>query len=138
MIKKICSRCGRTYDVGTQCSCKADRTDYYRKYDKEHPERHERYNSVEWKAVRQAVLARAHGMDEYVWATQHRVVVADTVHHIEPVDENPALWLRMDNLIAVASATHNKIHSAYKRGDKEAMQRRLREIVQTSPTLKKF
>ena len=80
-------------------------------------------------------MARAHGMDEYLWATKHIVVPASVVHHIVPIDDDESLWLRMDNLIAVTAETHNKIHSAYKR-NKAEMQRRLKDII--SPTLKKF
>ncbi len=142
MLKKICQRCGRMYDAGTQCSCRPKRTymidakeryqgyqkKAYRNYDERNPNRHEKYNSPEWKATRQTVLAYAHGIDEWIWATEHRLVPADTVHHIIPIEDDESLWLDLNNLIAITAETHNYIHKLYRKKKKQTQQQ-LKEIV---------
>ena len=52
------------------------------------------------------------------------------VHHIEPIGENPARKLDMDNLIFVSARTHKEIHDAYNKNPraKRAMQGKLAEV----------
>ena len=67
------------------------------------------YNSPAWRSLRAAALKR----DKYL--CQHcrrygRIVQATTVHHIKHVDEHPELAYKMDNLVSLCSACHNKEH----------------------------
>lgn len=147
MLKKICQKCGKEYDAGSICSCQAGkRKEYvkdakvryesyqkkaYRNYDERNPNRHEKYNSPEWKSTRQVVLAYAHGIDEWIYATEHRIIPADTVHHIIPIEDDESLWLDLNNLIAIDAETHSKIHRLYNNyKTKKQTQQKLQEIVQ--------
>lgn len=140
-------KCGKLYDAGTVCECQAGkRKEYvkdakvryesyqkkaYRNYDKRNPNRHEKYNSPEWKSTRQVVLAYAHGIDEWIYATEHRIVPADTIHHIIPIEDDESLWLDLNNLIAISAESHSKIHNLYNNfKKKKILQNQLQVIVQ--------
>ena len=88
------------------------------------------YNSAEWKAARDRVMARDAGIDIYLYITEGRIVLADTVHHIVELMEDYSKRCDMDNLISISEATHSMISKAYKDAAKKAaMQQTLRECI---------
>lgn len=133
MLMKICPRCGKHIPAGSSCSCTEARVkEERRRYDKKSrdPKRRDFYHSKMWERVRQTVKAHAHGLDEVAWS-QGRVEPGTTAHHIIPVEERPDLKFDPRNLVWISAHTHKNIHREYRksRSDKEAVQRRLREIV---------
>lgn len=88
------------------------------------------YNSSEWKTARARALARDNGIDLYLYITEHRIVPADTVHHIIELSEDYSKRCLLDNLISISEATHSMISKAYKDASKRAaMQKVLRECI---------
>ena len=130
MLKRLCPVCGRSKLPGVPCECQRGR---HRLYDKMQRDaaRASFYHSGQWAQTQKAIKARAGGCDEYVKATEGRLVPADTVHHIEPLEDAPAAALALDNLILVSRRTHKRIHDHYAMGlnEKTAMQGRLREAL---------
>ena len=123
MLKKICNKCGRKINVNEKCECnEASRRESYKIYNEKYRDRVAQtfYNSRAWRRVREAVKARAGGVDEYVRETEGRLERGDIAHHIEEISERPELSLEMENVIYVSEATHNKIHAEYKRGGLKA------------------
>lgn len=90
------------------------------------------YNSAAWLATRRRVMARDAGIDIYLYITEHRIVPADTVHHIVELKENYTKRCDPDNLISLSSSTHSMISKAYKESVKRKaeMQQTLRECMQ--------
>ena len=132
MIYKRCSMCGKRLPTGQECQCRSRQTsDRNKRYDKHqrNKQSYDFYHSPAWLAVRQRVLDRADGLDEYEMYASSRVVLANTVHHIVPLSEDKSKAIDMTNLIAVSSATHNMIHSRYDSGNKQVMQEELRKAI---------
>ena len=127
MLTRLCPLCGRQTKLGTSCECQAGR---HQRYDKRQRDRGRAafYHAPAWTRTQAAVKARAGGCDEYLRATEGRLVPADTVHHITPLEDDPAGALATDNLILVSRRTHKYIHDHYAMGaaEKAAMQDRLR------------
>lgn len=71
------------------------------------------YNSVEWKRVRNFVIARDNGCD---LGMQDRPIYGKIcIHHINPIDQQDVVnasdkLFNPDNLICVSQETHNAIH----------------------------
>ena len=139
MLMRVCNRCGKRIPVGTQCSCVPPRQrdpeanrEAQRKYDrtKRNPEAAAFYASDAWHRTRKAVWARAYGLDEYIYHTTGRAVRADTVHHIEELDDRPDLAYDMGNLVCVSRQTHRMVHIKYRnKKDKASLQKTLRESI---------
>ena len=129
MLKRICGVCGRTVTQGTRCPCQARR---HRDYDRTRRDKDKAafYNGKAWQRTAEAARIRARYADEVIYAETGRIVPGAIVHHIEPIGENPARKLDMDNLIFVSARTHKEIHDAYQKNPraKRAMQEKLREI----------
>lgn len=67
------------------------------------------YKSKRWNRIRRAVLAR----DGYMCQISKRygkMVEAEIVHHILPVEEYPQYAFASWNLISLSKAEHNKMH----------------------------
>lgn len=131
MINKICSRCGRILPVGERCSCQpAYRRDYNRfRRDKKIAAFRA---SAEWRRVRQQVIERDNGTDQYVLHTTGELRPGFSVHHILPLS-TPDGWearLSMDNLITLSDDTHSSIEYKYKTKHKESIQQELFAIVE--------
>ena len=64
-------------------------------------------------------------------ASQGRLEIADTVHHIIPADEDPSRIWDESNLIPVSRASHAEIHKLYAtdQATKAATQSALRSMV---------
>lgn len=130
MLVRVCQMCGRLVPQGQRCECQKGR---HKEYDKRRRDKQSAafYHSLQWVRLQQAIKARAGGCDEYIKATEGRLVPANTVHHIEPVRDAPGKRLDADNLILVSPKTHRMIHDHYAMGETErtAMQDRLRAAV---------
>ena len=129
MLKRICDICGRTVAQGKPCPCRASR---HRAYDRERRDKNKAafYNGKAWQRITEAARRRAQYADEVVFAETGRLIPGAIVHHIEPIDENPARKLDMENLIFVSAQTHKKIHDAYDKNPraKREMQEKLATI----------
>ena len=130
MLVRVCQVCGRLVRQGQRCICQKGR---HKEYDRGRRDKQSAafYHSPQWVRLQRAIKARAGGCDEYIKATEGRLVPANTVHHIEPVRDAPGKRLDADNLILVSPRTHRMIHDRYAMGETErtAMQERLRAAV---------
>lgn len=133
-LTKICQRCGKRLKLGERCDCRASRQiwlahckDYNKRRDKT---AREFYDTKAWRRTREAVKARAGGLDE-LRLSEGVVVVGTTVHHIVPRADDPALAYDLHNLILVSEKTHRLIHTIYDRSEEEKadMQARLKQVV---------
>nr|DAY31540.1 MAG TPA: NinG protein [Caudoviricetes sp.] len=129
MLKRICDICGRTVKQGKPCPCRVSR---HRDYDIMRRDKNKAafYHGKAWQRTAEAARRRAQYADEVVFAETGRFVRGNIVHHIEPIGENPARKLDMENLIFVSAQTHKKIHDAYNKNPraKREMQERLTAI----------
>ena len=129
MLTRICEICGRTVPQGKPCPCRAQR---HRDYDRERRDKNKAafYHGKAWQRTAEAARQRANYADEVVFAETGRLIPGAIVHHIEPIGENPARKLDMENLIFVSAATHKKIHDAYDKNSraKREMQEKLAAI----------
>lgn len=129
MINKICSRCGRILPVGERCSCQpAYRRDYnkFRRDKKVSAFR----ASAEWRAMRQQIIERDNGTDQYVLHTTGALRPGFSVHHIIPLSDDWSQRLNPNNLICLSDDTHASIEYRYKTKHKEDIQRELFAIVE--------
>lgn len=119
-IYKRCSRCGKRIPAGTTCACMKRR---HREYDKtsRNREADHFYHSPAWKRVRESVLEMDDGIDVYRYMKDGVIVRADTVHHINPLQEDAAGALDPGNLISLNHDTHSQIEQWYKRDREEAI-----------------
>ena len=135
MLTRLCPLCGRLTRLGTSCECQAGR---HQRYDKRQRDRGRVsfYHSTAWARTQAAVKARAGGCDEYLRATEGRLIPADTVHHIAPLEDEPGGALALDNLILVSRRTHKWIHDRYSMGtaEKAAVQNKLRAALARART----
>lgn len=129
MINHICSRCGRILPVGQRCTCRpAYRRDYNRfRRDK----RLQRFRaSDEWKRIRQKVIERDEGLDQYVLHETGELKAGFSVHHIVPLSEDWSRRTDPSNLITLSDDTHASIEYRYKGKQRAALQSLLFSIVQ--------
>lgn len=67
------------------------------------------YTEKRWKRLREVVLRRD-GYQDQILKRQGKIVQAEVVHHIYPVDDYPEYQWCAWNLISVTKATHNTLH----------------------------
>ena len=81
------------------------------------------------------MLAAYDYIDLYALHILHEIRRADTVHHITELTEDWGRRLDTSNLIPLASATHNAIHTLYDRdaATKAQTQASLRELLTAAP-----
>lgn len=129
MINKICSRCGKILPVGERCSCQpAYRRDYNRfRRDKKIAAFRA---SAEWRAMRQQIIERDNGTDQYVLHTTGALRPGFSVHHIIPLSERWDLRLAEHNLITLSDDTHASLEYKYKTKYKTNIQQELFAIVE--------
>lgn len=126
-----CPRCGKRILAGEKCECfKAYQQRRHREYDSACRDERSKafYNSAEWERIRAAVLELDDGIDVYVFMTTGKILLADTVHHIEPARDNWNRRLDPDNLMSLNHDTHSKIEQMYKK-DKAGMMKILQEML---------
>lgn len=68
------------------------------------------YHSKEWRQIRQSVLERDHGIDQWELTEQGRLIPGDTVHHIVEIREHWELRNDIDNLETISKGNHNREH----------------------------
>lgn len=73
------------------------------------------YVSKQWRMMRAQVLAAYDYIDVYAYYVMKEIRRADTVHHIAELSDDWERRLDPRNLIPLASATHNTIHTLYER-----------------------
>ena len=130
-IYSRCSRCGSRIPAGSVCRCrKVAEAARQRLYDTYQRDKRGRtfYNGREWETVRNEALFLDEGIDVYVYMTTGEIMIADVVHHIEPLADN---WNRrkdITNLMSLNHSTHGRIERMYKT-DKQKMIRELTEML---------
>lgn len=89
------------------------------------------YTSREWLQTRGLILSAYDFVDLYAFHVLHEIRRADTVHHITELKEDWTRRLDVSNLIPLASATHNTIHTLYDKdaATKAATQATLRQLI---------
>ena len=127
-IFKRCSRCGRRLPTGSTCPCLKRRHQEYDRYSRDKKSK-DFYSGKEWEIAREAALDADGGIDVYLYMTQDKVVVADSVHHIVPLKDNWSLRAELTNLISLHHDTHSQIEAMYKR-DKAGTQAMLRKLLE--------
>jgi len=127
-IYKRCSRCNNRLPSGTKCACLKKRHKEYDKYTRDNRST-SFYNSKEWELTRGAVLALDKGIDVYEYMTNGDVLLADTVHHIDPLKDNWDRRCDIENLMSLSSDTHSMIEQMYLK-DKQGTMRKLYEVLE--------
>ena len=64
------------------------------------------YVSAEWRKVRAFALSLYDSLDMYAYYVQHKIVVADMVHHITEIEEDWTQCLNVENLFPLSNANH--------------------------------
>lgn len=125
MIYKRCARCGGRVPSGERCECESKNIRTYTKAEGIKKE----YHTQRWKELREYVMNKYGRIDLYALHKYHRVVLADTAHHIETTHDRPDLFYSSDNLIPVSRVSHTEIHNRYKGEDKGKVQTELRDFL---------
>lgn len=79
--------------------------------------------------MRAYVMSLYNGIDIYMLYKYNKVVLANTVHHIQRTAERPDLFYADSNLIPVSDAAHKEIHYRYKTEDVDMVQDELRRMM---------
>ena len=71
-------------------------------------------------------------LDMYAYYVQHKIVVADMVHHITEIEEDWTQRLNVENLFPLSNGNHGIISALYKKDEatKRQTQELLRNIIQ--------
>jgi 5-methylcytosine-specific restriction protein A len=85
------------------------------------------YKSTAWQKCREIVLIRDHRLCQPCLRAG-RLTPANTVHHIQPLEERPDLALDIGNLESICPACHNKEHPEKGGGKPKEQQRKKRKI----------
>lgn len=130
MINKICNRCGKIIPVGQRCTCV---TPYRRDYNAFRRDKRIAAfrRSAEWIRMRQQILARDEGIDQYLRYTTGELRAGFSVHHIIPISENWELRLEPSNLITLSDDTHGLIEYRYRTKQRERLQSELHAIAES-------
>lgn len=155
MIKRICNHCGKIYTAERptdKCPCQKQRRTTYTQHHKEF------YDSIHWKALAKEIKARDLYTDRLaLYINSQNSPVFDfyltgginilinylktptgkyeankgilIVHHIQPINEEPELRYKKENLITLNKHTHEWVHQIYKTKEKEALQKLLQNAV---------
>lgn len=120
-IYKRCSRCGKRIPAGAQCLCINKR---HQEYDRHSRNRKSKrfYGSKEWEDARTMALELDNGIDVFLFMTRGEITLADTVHHIIPITEDPLLRSDPDNLMSLSHESHSHIEQMYKKNKKETQE----------------
>lgn len=129
MIKKMCPRCGKMIPVGTKCKCSTPYAKDYNKFRRNNKIKIFRSSQI-WMQVRDAVIRRDAGIDQYLYHTTGEIKIGNSVHHIIPISEDYDRRTDPDNLITLSEDTHGKIEYLYKTKQKKELQQELLDIVQ--------
>ena len=83
--------------------------------------------SAEWRKVRAFALSLYDDLDMYAYYVQHKIVVADMVHHITEIEEDWTQRLNVENLFPLSNGNHGIISALYKKD--EATKRQTQELL---------
>lgn len=87
------------------------------------------YVSTVWRKKRAETLASYDCIDIYAFYVQKRIMTADMVHHIVPLEDDWSRRLDTDNLIPLSNQNHGIIEAMYKDdAKKREMQQLLFEL----------
>lgn len=92
------------------------RAESRRQYDRDRGGEARIRSSARWRKVRGLVLARSPICVDPLGMHQGRVIVADQVHHIEPLCRRPDLAFEVDNLAPLCTQCHAAIEGRERRG----------------------
>jgi len=126
-IYKQCPRCRKRLSSGTTCECIKQRHKEYDRYSRDITS-DEFYHSDEWKLTRDTVLEIDHHIDVYAYMTTGELIIANTVHHIEPLKDDWTRRTDIDNLISLSNDTHSEIEAMYKK-DKQGTMKMLNDML---------
>ena len=127
-IYKHCSRCGKRLAAGTQCTCYKQRHKEYDRHSRNQKSK-QYYDSKDWETARAAALKADGGIDVYLYMTEGEMVLADTVHRIEPLKDNWEQRNNVNNLMSLHHDTHSLIEKKYKQ-NKEKIKKELLKMLQ--------
>jgi 5-methylcytosine-specific restriction protein A len=86
------------------------------------------YKTKAWQRCRESILARDNHLCQ-VCIRKGRLTPANTVHHIEHLQDNPDRALDESNLISICATCHNQLHPEKGQGKpKEQRKRKVRVI----------
>lgn len=71
------------------------------------------YVSRNWREVRDAALQMYDYIDLYAYYVQHKIMMADMVHHIIEIDEDWSRRLDIANLFPLSNTNHGIISALY-------------------------
>ena len=130
MLKRTCTICGKLHRVGELCPKAKERYKEYNEY-RRSDEAMRFYNSRAWKKIALMIKERDHGLDQYELLVNKKIVKGELVHHIIPVEEEPARRLDLRNLIYVSRKSHKLIHEAYEESEdgKKRLQKALFSVI---------
>ena len=129
-IYKRCSRCGKRLGASQKCSCLKNRHKEYKKYRKDSKEE-KFYSNNEWELFKGKMVEHYKGLDIYEYYINKKIVYGYTMHHIEELKDNWNRRVDPYNVIYLTESNHQKVHKAYKEGQKqkEEMQKLLCELI---------
>lgn len=98
--------CGTHIALHPRDAVKYDKTyNVKRSHDADTKERIKFYNTKQWKQLRQQVIARDNGLDQYA-LRDGLIVPGKLVDHIVPVEVAPELKDDINNLVLTSMASH--------------------------------
>lgn len=103
-----CPHCGKRIPAGIKCGC-----GFKREYAAPEGTR-KLYHTKRWQKLRATILSMYNGLDPYAQSLG-RIEYAETVHHIIPAEEEPALFYSIDNLIPLSRHSHDEVHVLYRK-----------------------
>lgn len=125
-----CSICKKKIPKGTICECNKQR---YKDYDKRVRHQEENkiyvrfYNSTAWDKMTKHINRKYHSLCLMCLIKYEEVIVADVIHHIEPIRNDYSKRLEEDNLISLCHSCHNNIdHINYSKELKEELRNLLK------------
>lgn len=86
------------------------------------------YTSDIWRTTRARAIALYDGVDIYAYYTQHKIMTADMVHHIEPLEDNWNRRLDLTNLLPLSNQNHGIIEALYSK-DEETKRRTQQQLI---------
>lgn len=135
MMYKRCCRCGVriTADKKMCDKCLEKSKRRYIEYNtkKRNPKHGQFYVSNAWKLCRRKVMAMYSSIDVYEFVINKKIVHAEEVHHIEPLEDVWSRRLDVTNLIPLSHKTHMLIEALYRRDErtKRRTQEQLRKVL---------
>lgn len=89
------------------------------------------YICSDWRRTRAAVIQLYDGLDIYAYYVQNRIMTADMVHHITPLEDDWNRRLDMTNLLPLNNTNHGIIEALYNKDNatKQATMKQLYGLI---------